>query len=223
MPRHLFFDLDGTLTDPAVGIVACFQHAIRALSGPVLPDADLNRFIGPPLVDSFREILATEDSDVIGSAVRHYRERFSSRGLFENEVYAGIPDALADLRESGFEMWVVTSKPQVYADRILAHFGLRDRFTAVYGAELSGERSGKKELLAYVLEQERICPSDACMIGDRRHDMEGAKAHPGLVALGVLWGYGTRGELDAAGADDLVERVEQLPATVRRMMGGHGN
>lgn len=214
--RHLFFDLDGTLTDPAVGIVACIQHAVAAMSGPRWADADLRRFIGPPLRESFHEILATADTAAVERAVRHYRERFGSQGLYENELYAGMPEALARLQRSGHTLWVVTSKAKVYADRIIDHFGLRGHFSCVYGSELSGERGEKVELLAHVLEQERIEPASACMIGDRKYDVEGAKAN-GLSSLGVLWGYGSRSELEAAGADLIVEALAELPATVEQL------
>jgi phosphoglycolate phosphatase len=218
---HLFFDLDGTLADPAVGIIACIQHAIRALSSSPWPDLELRRFIGPPLRDSFREILATQDVELVETAVEHYRERYTAGGLFENVVYPGIPEALAQLESAGFPMWVVTSKPTVFATRILEHFGLRARFSAVYGSELSGERSTKSELIAHVLAREQIRPTQACMIGDRRHDIEGARCHRGVLSLGVLWGYGTRSELEAAGANDLVESVGALPAAVRRLTCGN--
>lgn len=215
--RHLFFDLDGTLTDPATGIIASFRHALDALAGPRCSDAELRRFIGPPLRESFGEILGTEDSEVIELAVRHYRERYSSRGLFENEVYPGVTEALTELGHGGFRMWVVTSKPTVYAIPILEHFGLWPHFSVVYGAELSGEHSTKAELIGKALRCEQIHPSQVCMIGDREHDVHGARAHPGLLSLGVLWGYGSRGELETAGADVLVESIEALPAMVRRL------
>jgi phosphoglycolate phosphatase len=220
--RHLFFDLDGTLTDPADGIVACLQYAIRTLDGPEWPAEQLCRFIGPPLHDSFQEILATHDPETLRVAIGHYRDRFSSQGIFENRVYPAIPDALAELQQAGFRLWVVTSKPEVYADRIVDHFGLRSYFADVYGAELSGERSAKSDLIAHVLEQERIHPSSACMIGDRRHDIQGAKAHPGMLGVGVLWGYGTQHELEAAGADALVDRIATLPAALHRLPWSRG-
>jgi phosphoglycolate phosphatase len=214
---HLFFDLDGTLTDPAAGIIGSIQHALRTLSAEPWPDAELRRFIGPPLRDSFREILATQDAELVETAIEHYRERFSARGLLENEVYPGIPEVLDDLVSGGFQMWIVTSKPTVFATRILDHFGLHARFSGVYGSELSGERSTKTELIAHVLGHERIHPAQACMIGDRRYDIEGARYHRGVRSLGVLWGYGTRSELEAAGAHGVVETVEQLPAALQHL------
>jgi phosphoglycolate phosphatase len=213
LAAHLFFDLDGTLTDPAPGITACLLHATSALGGSGWSLADLRRFIGPPLKDVFAEIFATEDAALIDEAIRCYRERFSTVGLYENAVYTDVPPALAALREQGHALRVVTSKPHVYADRIVDHFGLRQYFARVYGAELSGERSAKAELIAFALQSEGVGAERACMIGDRSHDVAGAKAC-GVRAIGVTWGYGTREELERAGADCVVDDVAALLAVV---------
>ncbi len=209
----VLFDLDGTLSDPAVGIVSCMKYAIAELSGPTWADADLKRFIGPPLECSFREIFASEDASLVARAIRLYRARFAREGLYENRLYAGIPDVLALLRGLGLRLFVATSKPTQFALRIVEHFGIRHFFENVYGSELSGERSNKAALLRHLLAEERLGASDVCMVGDRRHDIEGARAN-GVMALGVLWGYGTRDELVAAGAQRLVERVVDLPSTL---------
>jgi phosphoglycolate phosphatase len=174
----------------------------------------MRRFIGPPLREALGEILRTDDAVLIEEAVRLYRERFSSTGLFENAVYPGVPDALAQLRGEGFVLRVVTSKPKVYADRIVDHFQLREFFPHVYGAELSGGRSTKAELLAYFLQSEPSDPARACMIGDRSHDIVGARAH-GISSVGVTWGYGTRDELRAAGADRVIDEVGELLGAAR--------
>jgi phosphoglycolate phosphatase len=211
--RHLFLDLDGTLTDPAPGIGACFLHSARALGHTTLTEASVRRYIGPPIREAFGELLGTRDGDRIEEALRIYRERFSTIGLFENAVYPGVPDALARLCAAGHSLSIVTSKAAVYAERIVDHFELRRFVPRVYGAELSGERSTKAELVAHALASERLAPAQACMIGDREHDVLGAKAH-GLVTIGVTWGYGSRSELEAAGADQLVDTLEQLIAAV---------
>ncbi len=216
--RHLFLDLDGTLTDPAPGIGACFVHAARALGHASITDADVRRFIGPPLREAFQEILATHDAARIEEAVAIYRERFAAVGLFENSVYPGVPSALAQLREAGYQLCVVTSKPAPYANRIIDHFALRELLPRVYGAELSGERSTKAELVAHALEVERLAPADACMIGDREHDVLGARAN-GTYAIGVTWGYGSRVELEAAGADRVVDTLEELVSALRSLAG----
>ena len=203
----IFFDLDGTLTDPAPGITGCMRYAADALG--VDPGDDLEQHIGPPLAESFRCILASMDPELIAEAIRLYRERFATVGLFENALYPGIPGLLADLTDAGHELRVVTSKPHIYADRIIDHFELRPWLPKVYGSELDGTRADKGELIGYVLEKEGITGEDATMIGDRMHDIRGAKVH-GLRTIGVLWGYGAEGELERAGADLIVAEVPEV-------------
>jgi phosphoglycolate phosphatase len=217
--RHLFFDLDGTLTDPAPGIGACFVHTARALGHTEISEAALRRFIGPPLREAFCEILATRDEVRIEEAVRIYRDRFGTLGLFENSVYPGVIEALGRLRAAGHGLSVVTSKPAPYADRIVDHFGLREYVPHVYGAELSGERATKAEQIAFALEVEQLAPREACMIGDREHDILGARAH-GVRAIGVTWGYGSRAELEAAGADRVVDTLQELLAAIQALSDG---
>ena len=207
----LLFDLDGTLTDPGVGIVRCIRHALAALGRDEYDDARLRRCVGPPLADSFRLLLQTEDEATLARAVALYRERFGTVGLFENAVYDDIPELLRELHAQGRELYVVTSKPHVYARRIVRHFGLEGWFREIYGSKLDGTRVHKRELIRWVLEREQLAPGDACMIGDRGHDVAGARAN-GVRAIGVLWGYGSREELAAAGADALVEMVPELLA-----------
>ena len=216
--QHLFFDLDGTLTDPAPGICACLAHALSALGLPVPSSAELQRFIGPPLRDALAELVGSSDPALVGEALRHFRERFATVGLYENGVYPGLSSVLAALHAEGYAMRVVTSKAHVYADRIVDHFGLREFFPRVYGAELTGELSTKPELIAHALASENALPHRTCMIGDRRHDVEGARAH-GLTAIGVTWGYGSREELAIAGAHRVVEHHDQLPASIRESLG----
>lgn len=212
--HHLFFDLDGTLTDPAPGITACLAYAVERMGRVAPPSEALLRFIGPPLREALGELLETDDAARIEEGVRRYRERFASVGLFENAVYPGIERALADLAGDGFRLSVVTSKPEVYASRIIDHFALRPFFGAVHGAELSGARSHKAELVAHALRAEGASPARACMIGDRRHDVLGAAAH-GVPAIGVSWGYGSAAELSAAGAALVVDAVAELAPACR--------
>jgi len=213
--RQLCFDLDGTLTDPRNGIVGCLRHALAAVRADIPSDAKLAAFIGPPLQQSLRQLLKNPDESVLAEALTRYRERFSSVGMYDNEVYPGIPELLRALGAAGWTLRVVTSKPTVFADRILTHFDLSQHFTGVHGSELSGVRSDKAELIAHVLETERISAEDAVMIGDRSHDVVGARAN-GVRALGVLWGYGTRAELAAAGADELYESISALESDLCR-------
>jgi phosphoglycolate phosphatase len=207
--KHLFFDLDGTLTDSRPGILRSLRHALTVLGREVPPDEALLRFIGPPTNDTFRELLGTPDPAQNLRAISIYRERFVELGMFENSVYPGIVAGLSALREADFTLLVVTSKPEVYANQIIDHFELRRFFGHVYGSELSGERGNKGELIAHVLASEGLSSADAWMFGDRLHDIRGAKLN-GLCAAGVLWGYGSKDELSEAGADALFVDMPEL-------------
>ena len=194
----IFFDLDGTLTDPKPGITRSIQYALQKLDLPAIPTEDeLTWCIGPPLRASFVRLLGAEEN--ADRAVSLYRERFSDIGLFENRVYDGISEVLTTLRASGHRLFVATSKAHVFADRIIDHFGLRDHFEYVFGAELDGTRADKSHLLEYALKQAAVDPTKTLMIGDRSHDMVGAKNN-GMKRIGVLYGYGSRDELLQAGA-----------------------
>ena len=206
---NVLFDLDGTLTDPREGIVACLKYALLGLGHDCPSDLDLARFIGPPLQESFAVLLHTTDSKQINAAVELYRQRFSSKGMLENTVYPGIHSALTTLRGRGALLFVTTSKPRVFAERIVEHFGLKEYFCAVYGSELDGTRSDKGELIAHVLQAESLSPHSTVMVGDRAHDVVGAKVH-GVFPIGVLWGYGSSDELIAAGATTLCAKPETL-------------
>jgi phosphoglycolate phosphatase len=206
---HLLFDLDGTLTDSKLGIVASMRHALRAVSVEAPPDDDLARLIGPPTYDAFAQLLGTMDRPTLERAVQAYRDRYATVGMFESRVYPGVADGLETLRAAGLGLCVVTSKPHVYARRIIEHFGLRGFFREVYGSELSGLGGDKGVLIAQVLVAEGALAHETWMIGDRSHDVVGAKKN-GLRAAGVLWGYGTRDELVDAGADVLYASMPEL-------------
>jgi phosphoglycolate phosphatase len=194
----IYFDLDGTLTDPKPGITRSIQYALQKLDHPTMPTEDeLTWCIGPPLRASFVRLLGAETSADL--AVSYYRERFSDVGLYENGVYDGIGEVLTKLCASGHRLFVATSKPHVFAERIIDHFGLRDHFERVFGSELDGTRVDKSHLLEYALKQASVDPARTLMVGDRSHDMVGAKNN-GMKGIGVLYGYGTRDELLDAGA-----------------------
>jgi phosphoglycolate phosphatase len=205
----VFFDLDGTLCDPRDGIVRCLRYAFERLGYPGPPDDHLERYIGPPLQETFATLLETKNHEVIERAVALYRQRFISHGMYENTVYPGIAETLALLRSESHRLYVVTSKPSVFAEKILVHFGLQRFFQNVYGSELDGRRSDKGDLIAHVLREEKISPSDAVMVGDREHDIEGALAN-GVFPIGALWGYGTREKLAEANAALLCESPKAL-------------
>lgn len=210
----VLFDLDGTLTDPAEGITKSVRHALNAF-GIEVPDLrELNRFIGPPLADSFRDFYGMNPAQC-REAIRVMREYFSERGIFENRPYDGIRELLERLRGEGMRLMVATSKPTVFARRILDHFDLARFFEFTGGAELSGERQAKCEVIRYVLEQTGLRPSEEIvMVGDRRHDVEGAHA-AGLGCIGVLYGYGDREELERAGAERVVADLGELERAIR--------
>ena len=204
----IYFDLDGTLTDPKIGITRSIQYALDKLGHSAIPSEDeLTWCIGPPLRASFTKLLGGEHSS--DRAVALYRERFADIGIFENSLYAGIADILTELARPGRRLFVATSKPGVFAERIIDHFGLRNHFERVFGSELDGTRSDKTQLLQYALQETSVDPSRAIMIGDRSHDIVGARNN-GMSAIGVLYGYGSRQELTEAGALHVCARPHGL-------------
>lgn len=205
----LLFDLDGTLTDPKPGIVGCIRFALDRLTVACPGDDALVQYIGPPLRATFGTLLATADARRIEEAMAFFRQRFSTTGLFENQVYDGVPAMLERTSQTVAAAYVATSKPAVYAERIVSHFGLDEHFQRVYGAELDGRYDDKAELLAHLLASEGVSADVAVMIGDRAVDMRAAKAN-GLRAIGVLWGYGSERELVDAGADVLCHTPNDL-------------
>lgn len=206
----LLWDLDGTLTDPKVGITRSVQYALARLGYPVPEEDRLEWVIGPPLKGSFRQLLQTEDETLLQRAVELYRERFVISGMFENTVYSGIPELLADLQAGGTQLIVATSKPRVFAEQILEHFQLKMFFQRIYGSEIDGSLTDKGELVREALLD--IPPSARkriAMVGDRSFDVRGAREN-GISAISVTYGYGLQDELDRSGPDYLVGSVEEL-------------
>ncbi len=193
----LLFDLDGTLTDSQEGIVKCLQHALRECGHGVPNHAELMTHIGPPLPKIFETLIDSEDSLEIEKCVTAYRERFSDVGKFENKVYDGIDSLLRRLNGSS-DLYVATSKPQVFAKQILEHFNLSIYFKSIYGSNLDNTLSNKTELLAHIIKKEGLNPDETLMVGDRSHDIIGAIDN-GITPVGVLWGYGDQDELISAG------------------------
>jgi phosphoglycolate phosphatase len=202
-----YFDLDGTLTDPKPGITRSIQYALTRLDLAAPPEDELTWCIGPPLRASLMKLLGTDD--LADRALLLYRERFADIGLFENDVYPGIEDTLSAFAGSGRRLFVATSKPGVYAERIIDHFKLRVYFERVFGSELDGTRADKTDLLGYALRSAGVDPATAMMIGDRSHDMVGARNN-GMTALGVLYGYGSEAELLDAGAHHVCATPQAL-------------
>ena len=204
---HALFDLDGTLTDSKEGITSCIKYALSKLDHPIPPMDDLEKWIGAPLHDSFVDLLGSIES--ADTALTLYRERFGSTGMYENRLYCGIEKSLKRLRDHVKSMYVVTSKATIYSEKIIDHFNLSKFFRKVYGSNLDGSFSKKSDLISFVLDAEALESSEAVMVGDRCHDLLGAKAN-GVRSVGVLWGYGSRQELEAAGADTLCEEPSCL-------------
>jgi phosphoglycolate phosphatase len=210
---HLFLDLDGTVTDSREGIVRCIAHALATLDRPGPADDALARLIGAPLARVFETLLGTTDARLVARAIGAYRERFSAVGILENRVYPEVPAALATLTRRGASLHLVTAKPAVFARRILDHFELSPYFRRVVGPELDETRCDKTSLVRRALETERLGPDDATVIGDRGDDILGARAN-GVRAIGVTWGYGSRDELEAAGAEHIVGSAHALLAAL---------
>ncbi len=208
MKKWILFDLDGTLTDPMIGITSSVKYALNKFGIEVQYLKDLIPFIGPPLKDSFMEFYGFSEKDAL-EAIRYYREYFGPKGLYENEVYPGVKEMLIHLERVGFELALATSKPTEYADRILRHFGLREHFRVVIGSEFDGRRTNKAEVIDYVLRRAQISADQAIMVGDRRHDVIGAQKCK-VDCIGVTYGYGGREELKEAGATYVVDTVEEL-------------
>ena len=209
---HILFDLDGTLTDPGMGITNSVMHALTHFGITVTDRSDLYRFIGPPLMDSFMEYYGLTEEQAV-EAVRVYREYFADKGWAENTVYSGIESLLADLVASGKMLLVATSKPQIFAERILVHFGLDKYFTHICGVALQAPRGySKADVIRDALDRAGVSDlTTAVMVGDRHHDIDGAKV-VGISSVGVLYGYGDRTEHEAAGADAIAESVAELKA-----------
>jgi phosphoglycolate phosphatase len=211
---ELLFDLDGTLTDPFIGITKCIQSALLGLGYPA-PSADsLAWCIGPPLKKSFEKLLGSNNDDLLEKAILGYRERYTLTGIFENTVYNGVEYMLKDLNNLGFSLRIATSKPSVFANRIIDHFSLTRYFQSVDGSELDGTRSDKAELIAHILERDAIVPTDAIMIGDRKHDIIAARKN-GIIPIGVLWGYGSVDELKEAGAQLCISSPQDLVSEMK--------
>ena len=193
----ILFDLDGTLTDPGLGITNSVIHALRRLGIDAPPREKLYDFVGPPLLQSFQKYFGMSPEEARG-AMGLYREYFAETGIFENELYDGIPEMLAHLREAGKSLMLATSKPEVFARRILDHFSLTSYFDFIGGSDLEQVRGTKAAVIEYVLKSTRTDPADCIMIGDRSHDAVGAREN-GIGTVGVLWGYGSEKELTDAG------------------------
>jgi len=207
---NILFDLDGTLTDPFEGITKCIAYALSGLGREAVAQKELAWCIGPPLKNSFATLLQVDAGDELAEqALTLYRQRFTSVGLYENRLFAPIPSILEELVRRGHLLYVATAKPTVYAERIIDHFALSRYFQVVYGSELDGRFTDKTSLIQHIISRENIDRRSTCMIGDRKHDITGAKNNS-LRAVGVCWGYGSQEELEEAGADLCIDDPDEL-------------
>ena len=207
--KYILFDLDGTITDSALGITNSVKYALNKLNAPIPPYETLCKFIGPPLLDGFRDICGF-DAEKAQEAVKLYREYYETTGLYENAVYDGIPEFLRALKEKGKTVILATSKPEKFARLILEHFNLIQYFDYAAGATIDETRNKKDAVIAYALKECNITDKSlAVMVGDRHHDIFGAKQN-GISCVGVLYGFGNRKELENAGADAIAESVSAL-------------
>lgn len=215
MFKTILFDLDGTLTDSSSGIMNSILYALDKMGIKENDTEKLKKFLGPPLVDSFMEFYGFS-REKAETAVEYYREYFSTKGLLENSVYSGIPELLSSLKKLGKTLIVATSKPEPFTNRILEHFDLIKFFDFVAGSNMDNTRCKKAEVISYALTSCNITDlSDTVMIGDREHDIIGAKA-VGISSVGVLYGYGNYEELSAAGADYIAESTDDILSIVNK-------
>ena len=217
MTGSVLLDLDGTLIDSYPGISASCLAALRALGHEPDETLDIRRIIGPPLEEIMQTLLQSYGDDRVGEAVTAYRQHYGESGFLGSVPYPGIGNSLAEMKRCGLRIYLATSKREIFASRILEHLGFAAYFDGIHGSVPSGELDHKPELLAHILSKHGLSPSHSLMVGDRRYDISGAHA-VGMRGLGVLWGYGSRDELETAGADQLVDSPADLARTVISMV-----
>ena len=211
MYQYVLFDLDGTLSDPGVGITNSVAYALSSFGIEVADRRTLYPFIGPPLLDSFAKYYGMNERDA-QEALAQYRVYFRDRGMFENELYPKTVWLLEELKRAGVNLVLATSKPEEFAEQILSHFNIRRYFDVVAGASMDERRSKKSDVIAYALQKAGITDKRAAiMVGDRLHDVQGARENA-LPSIGVLWGYGSESELLEAGATHLAQDMQALLA-----------
>jgi phosphoglycolate phosphatase len=209
MISKVLFDLDGTLTDPKEGITRCIQFSLTRL-GKEAPSADdLLWCIGPPLRNSFAHLLESNDKSLLDLALSHYRERYSEIGIYESSLYPDIIPALRQILAFGYQVFLATSKPTVFATRVLKHFNLTQFFHAIQGSELDGRLCDKGDLVSHILKTWNLDPQSSLIVGDRSFDVIGGKRN-GIMTASVTYGYGTRCELEAADPDFIFDSPYEL-------------
>ncbi|WP_263576836.1 HAD-IA family hydrolase [Acinetobacter pseudolwoffii] len=210
MIKNILIDLDGTLTDPKVGITTSARYGLEKVGHPISDEINIDWIIGPPLKASLAKLLNIETDNILAEqALMAYRERFAVKGLYENHVFEGVAETLAELKRRGYRLFVATAKPTVYAKQILEHFDLAQYFTDIHGSELNGDRTNKAELIQYILAQQQLQADQCMMVGDREHDIFGARQN-GIDTIAVNYGYGSQEELALAQPKYQIDRFNQL-------------
>lgn len=213
--KNILFDLDGTITDPFLGITKAVAYSLNSFDIRINGLDELTVFIGSPLDESFQKYYGMNE-EKSWQAVEKYREYYSQIGLFENEVYEGMEDFLKSLIDSGKDLYICTSKPYIFAKKIIEHFGLTKYFKGIYGAELDGTRKNKKDVIAYCLQQERLNVDDCLMIGDRKHDVIGAHLNR-IQCVGVLYGYGSKEEFENNDCEYIAKNLKELKEVIENV------
>jgi Predicted phosphatases len=214
MVTNIFFDLDGTIMDSEEGIIRAIQYAVAKNGLDSTLVEDYRVFIGPPLRESFQRYFSLDEASA-QEAVAAYREYYSQRGIFQGTIYDGLEEALQELSQT-YTLSIATSKPEIFAERILTHFNLTRYFKGIYGATMDTERTLKEQVIAYALRESKATPTATVMIGDREHDILGAKAN-GLKSIGVLYGFGSESELQEGGADKIVAQPSELLSAINTL------
>ncbi len=214
MYQTILFDLDGTLTDSGRGIINAAAHGLEAMGHPIPDRQTLYKFIGPPLHESLKKFCRLDEAQA-EEVTKCFRSYYEQQGIFENELYPGVIPMLSELKAQGKRLVLATSKPEKFARVVMHHFGLDSYIPEIAGASMGKERSYKDQVIAYALREFGIDPADTVMVGDRKHDILGAKEN-GLPGIGVTYGYGDRGELEDAGAAAVVDTTEELTKLLLR-------
>lgn len=210
MIKNLLIDLDGTLTDPKVGITTSARYGLAKVGCPISDEIHIDWIIGPPLKASLAKLLNVDVNHPLAEqALMGYRERFAVTGLYENQVYPDVANTLQALKQHGYRLFVATAKPTVYAIQILEHFELAQYFEHIYGSELNGDRTNKGDLIEYILEQEKLECAECLMVGDREHDILGARRN-GIETIAVTYGYGSAEEHEQAMPKLMIDQFSQL-------------
>jgi phosphoglycolate phosphatase len=214
MIKNVFFDLDGTLSDPKIGFMRCLQYALEKMGLPQPEQIDYSKYIGPPLRTSFPKLLGTSDKGLIEKAMSLFRERLTAIGIYENELYLGVTEMLDEISQDSYRLFVVTSRPTVYSEIIVKNLKLNHYFISVFGPELNGRFDDKTELVKHVLENRSLVAAETVMIGDREVDIVAGKSN-GTKTIGVTYGYGSEKELLGCVPDHICHSPDQIPALIR--------